>query len=471
MESLSALRRRVTRWACCCLLATGIAGPSAAQQISGIQSVTQRAFVTSVTPVFGPRGFVGGVSVDAQGVVSRSLADPRGDLSGQWKDSLRGISESLTHRTATRFVSLTKIDELVADSVDQGKPLTADVFFLAGLQRIEYVFVDPDHDDIVLAGPAEGWRITDAGDVVGATTGRPLLRLDDLMEALRTAETARTTAITCSIEPTEAGLRRYAQLINSRRLQFNPATVHAIEQAMGPQQILITCVRHDSHFARVMVAADYIMKLLAMGIEPSRVEQLPSYLEMLRRRAPEPQIASPRWWMTVNYEPLLHSPDLRAWQIRGPGLKTRTEDSFLDAQGRRTAARRPNPVAESWADSMTNHFPTLVAEYPVFGQLRNCVDMSVVAALISKRDLLAAADCRLNVLLDESRLRGATLEVPKTVDSQASFVRARRGWIVSVSGGVEIDPWSVVEDVRQLDSLENVQQHSAVRRLDHWWWQ
>jgi hypothetical protein len=471
MDLLPAIRGRVVLVLCCCLVAMCDADPSVAQQISGIQSVTQRAFVTSVTPVFGPRGFVGGVSVDAKGVVSRPSVDVQGDLNGKWKDSLRGITESLTHPAAIRFVSLRKIDEHMAGLVQRGEPLAAEVFFLAGLQRVEYVFVDHEHRDIVLAGPAEGWRIADGGEVVGITTGRPVVRLDDLIDALRTADVSRTSAISCSIEPTAAGLQRYARLLNSRRLQFSPATVRAIEQAMGPQQVLITGVPHDSHYARVMVAADYIMKLLAMGIEPSPVDELPSYLEMLRRRPPEPQIASPRWWMTVDYEPLLHSPDLHAWQIRGPGLKTLTADSFLDAQGRRTAAERPNPVAERWAVSMTENFPRLVAKYPVFGQLRNCVDMSVVAALISKRDLLTAADCPLDFLLDDSRLKGASLEVPKSVDSQASFVRARRGWIVSVSGGVELDPWSVVEDVRQLDTLEEVQERSVIRRIDHWWWE
>ena len=148
-----------------------------------------------------------------------------------------------------------------------------------------------------------------------------------------------------------------------------------------------------------------------------------------------------------------------------------TEPRFLDAHGRRTPADRPNPVAERWAVSMTENFPQLIARYPVFGQLRNCVDMSVVAALISQRDLLNSADCPLPFLMDDSRLRGASLEVPKSVDSQASFVRARRGWIVSVSGGVELDPRSVIEDFQQHDALEQVQERAELRRADHWWWE
>ncbi len=57
--------------------------------------------------------------------------------------------------------------------------------YLAGLQRIDYVFVFPEAHDIVIAGPAEGFAEDGAGRTVGLTTGRPPLRLDDLMVALR----------------------------------------------------------------------------------------------------------------------------------------------------------------------------------------------------------------------------------------------------------------------------------------------
>ena len=39
--------------------------------------------------------------------------------------------------------------------------------FLGGLQRIEYVLVYPDRQDIVLAGPGEGWMVDEMGTVVG----------------------------------------------------------------------------------------------------------------------------------------------------------------------------------------------------------------------------------------------------------------------------------------------------------------
>ena len=45
--------------------------------------------------------------------------------------------------------------------------VTEDMFNLAGLQKIEYVFFYPETGDIVIAGPAEGWTLGSDGAVVG----------------------------------------------------------------------------------------------------------------------------------------------------------------------------------------------------------------------------------------------------------------------------------------------------------------
>ncbi len=340
MNPMPIIRSRVSfTFLLAALLLDGSRG-AIAQGIFSIQSVTGRPFVTGVTPVIGPRGAVGGVSIDTDGVVSRPTQDEIGDLVGKWQAARKPQGKEIATPTPMRMISLKRLDQALSEFVRLGESPPEEMFFLAGLQRIEYVFAFPQDHDLVLAGPAEGWRISAIGEVVGATSGKPVLRLDDLMEALRVGEAARSTGISCSIEPTEVGRQRYARLVTGGNLKFNPATMRAIEQAMGGQQILLTGVETDGHFARVMVAADYMMKLLAMGLEPSPVDDMPDYLQMLRRQRAQPQISSPRWWMTVNYQPLLHSADALAWQIRGQGLKTLTEDGVLDGAASEPRGRK-----------------------------------------------------------------------------------------------------------------------------------
>ena len=152
---------------------------------------------------------------------------------------------------------------------------------LAGLQQIRYVFVYPEQKDIVLVGPAEGWKVDASGNVVGVTTGRPVMLLDDLLVALRTARHAAQGGITCSIDPTPEGLQQSAAYARTLKHDRRSATRSAsIEQALGLQQITFTGVPATSHFARVLVAADYRMKRMAMNFEPSPVRgaaELPAH--------------------------------------------------------------------------------------------------------------------------------------------------------------------------------------------------
>ncbi len=91
---------------------------------------------------------------------------------------------------------------------------------MAGLQRIEYVFVDHENEDIVIAGPAEPWTVRDDGSVVGKVSGGSTMRLADLMVAFQSLESARREGISCSIEPTAEGRRRLQQFL--RRVKLRP---------------------------------------------------------------------------------------------------------------------------------------------------------------------------------------------------------------------------------------------------------
>ena len=79
-------------------------------------------------------------------------------------------------------------------------------------------------------------------------------------------------------------------------------------------------------------------------------------------------------------------------------MRAATEEDFVDADGRREHTGKANPMAKKWADNMTRHYDELAGKEPIFGQLRNCIDLAVVAALIAKEALLVKADCSLPLL-------------------------------------------------------------------------
>ena len=415
---------------------------------------------------------VGGVSIDAAGVLQNAEPDAQKQLAKLRLQALAAVPGDLKQPAELRKISLRRLEQAIGDHLREGKPLADEIRYLAGLQRVQYVFVYPEQNDVVLAGYGEGWTVNAQGFVVGATTGRPVLLLDDLLVALRTARSAARDGITCSIDPTAEGLRDLqAYLSGATALaEQQPPTLETVERKLGMQTITVRGVPADSHFARVLVAADYRMKRLGMNFEPAPVPGLPSYLAMLKGKGGGPQNMLPRWWLATNYDPLLTDADGLAWELRGQGVKGMAEEDFLAADGSRQHSGKASPAVKRWADNLTARYHELAAKRSIFGQLRNCMDLAVVAALVFKENLAEKAGLSLGLLLDEVDLPCEQYAVPKQLPSKASVVESRTNYIASVSGGVAIDGWQTAERKQTSDELAPLHAQARPRDAGRWWW-
>ena len=416
-------------------------------------------------------GAVGGISIDADGIV-RNL-DPRA-VESLAKERRQALATGAADRGAAvklRKVSLAKIVAAVK-AADAGRPLPPDVLFLGGLERITHVFVDTEGHDIILAGPADAMTVDAAGNVVAATSGRPLLQLEDLVVALRAIDAARAGGMKCSIDPTAEGVARLQTLLRTQKtIGPNPdATLVAMQNAMGPQQVTVGGVPGDSRFARVLVAADYRLKRVGMGLEPSGISELPSYLSMV---PPGSSSATtlPRFWLEADYEPISRDPDELAWRINGRRMKCLTENDLFDAKGGRTAKAAPDAIAKKWCDLMTTHYDRLAGKQPVFAELVNCVDLAVVAALLHGRQLAGRAGLDLSPLLDAKTLPFPAYDVPTSVPTVAHGLKKGSRWVVSASGGVIFQPWGFAANTSDSpDIAESRTLALAARPADGWWW-
>lgn len=418
-------------------------------------------------------GAVGGVTIDAQGVINNLEVDEMNRLRGVWQKALKQAPADINEPSELRKVSLRRLEQAIAEHLEGKRPLPDEMRLLGGLQQIRYVFVYPEENDIVLAGFGEGWRVDDRGAVVGLTSGRPVLQLDDLLIALRTADGAARTGISCSIDPTPEGVARMQQYVRSLgSIGNDPSEALAgIEQTLGPQNITVTGVPASSHFAQVLVAADYRMKRLAMHFEPSPVRGMPSFLQMSKGTGN----MMPRWWLAPNYDPLLKDPEGLAWELRGSSVKALTEDAVLAANGQLQATggrgkSSVNPVAQKWADSMTKNYEALSQEMPIFAELSNLMDLAVVAALIAKENLPGKAGFSMPVLMDSRELATAEFAPPRQVDSKATFIKKGSNFVISASGGVQIDSWGIAGRNEESGSLAPVRKQSAPSNPQQWWW-
>ena len=368
--------------------------------------------------------------------------------------------------TDLRFVSLKQLEAEIAAARAAGKPLPDAVRYMAGLQRVRYVLVYPDKQDIVLAGPAEGWKVDSLGSVVGATSNRPVLTLDDLMVALRVAESSNTQRHQLLDRP-DAGRPAAVCSRSPANFSSNPQVAsRQMEEAVGPQTITVTGIPATSHFARVIVAADFRMKRLAMNMEPAPVDGMPSFLTMIKRGGAQNMM--PRFWLAPKYEPLRRDNDGLAWEIRGQARPLPHRAGLPEQRRPETALRQSRP-----------HRPEMGRH--VHRKVRRTGPRRFQLRPTPQRDGPRRRRCtpeRKNDCTEKSGFQAPNLmseqpldeyPAPRSVPSQASFVKAGRNWVVSVSGGVQIFPWQVADRTEVSKDLASTRQaHPAAKS---WYWQ
>jgi hypothetical protein len=466
-------------------------------------------------------GAVGGVYIDPNGMLRQTSALSDGDLRAKLQSGMPGgkPSQDVSAGSPLRKVSLRRLEQAVAALHEAGEPLPADVRFLAGLNAIKYVLIYPESGDIVLAGPAGGWQQLPSGDVVGRRSNRPVLQLDDLIAALRYAfaDHAVDGFMGCSIEPTEQGIkaheafvRRLGSMNGSQILQV----VQGMEQAMGPQSILVYGVAPESRFALQMVAADYRLKRLALALDPSPSKKVPSYLDLAEKSVTGGPQRQHRWWFVGHYDAIRHTADRLAFEFEGSGLKVDTAPSQLGLgqlgpgqpgagqalPGSGRNASKPPPVpkatkaAKLFAELATKNLPELAEKIPVFAELENLVGLAVAATLIRRQADAQQDAVAVDAIPDDGSAvqsdRGwrpahfldakvcpiDSFEAPRQTPSLANvrFVKDQF-WMFSVSGGVEIDPESLAAEERLKLAEGTKLNETRVRdtppaEVAQWWW-
>src|SRR4051812_6636450 len=100
-----------------------IFGDHAVAQAQGsISEVSQRPFVVGVIPVVG-NGGVGGVAIDANGVMAKAEERDVVALRDARRDAISALAGDVSKRSALRKISLCRLDTVLARHVSENKPL------------------------------------------------------------------------------------------------------------------------------------------------------------------------------------------------------------------------------------------------------------------------------------------------------------------------------------------------------------
>ena len=120
---------------------------------------------------------------------------------------------------------------------------------------------------------------------------------------------------------------------------------------------------------------------------------------------------------------------------------------------------------------MTERFEELSQAEPAFRELRNVMDLSVVAAIIKREQLNDKVGLEIPAILG---LTDAALTpsraVAKVIPTQCSFVRIANSWLVSASGGIQLDSWGVAANTETIVAVAEVAQTVMNKSSDNWWW-
>ena len=420
-----------------------------------------------------------GVVIDAQGVLhTKGYADPGGQLMRERINSARAtLDPKLMAFSKLRKVSLNRLEQVILDH--QGV-LTDEMRYMAGLLRVRYVFYYPDSKDIVLAGPAEGWVADPSGRIVGINSRRPIVQLQDMVVALRAFPYAgdAPTTIGCSIDPTQEGLAALQRFNRGVRLNGPPSNdeirtiAEGVRTSLGNQVITVQGVSPKSHFAQVMVEADYRMKLIGIGIETPPVRMI-SYVAKAK---PSESNGLRRWYFVPDYQCVRESEDQLAMELVGDGVKLVGEDEAVLSGGqRRAAAGHGSKASQAFVNSFTKKYPELAERSPVYAELRNLIDLAIAAAFIREQGYCGKAGWKMEFFGSEKAFPVETYDLPKTVESAVNVI-ARAGAVsFPVGGGVTIQATEALEPNRVLgDEKGKVSKLHAELKPNlpkgQWWW-
>jgi hypothetical protein len=378
-----------------------------------------------------------GVYMDTEGNVKVRETDMTQDLAAM-RVRARASADA-AKKEKLSYISLPKLFARVRSLRESGKPIPDDLMYLGGLTQIRFVFAYPDKNDLIIAGPAEPWALDkDRLYAFGRRSGHPVMQLDDLIMAFRTSRQGRGQVFGCAIDPAPDSVKIAEKIVGEMARSGERERLAALQAALGPQKVRIFGTQDDTRLAFMCVGADYELKRFGMGLHRSPVMNLGNAVDNSRT-------AANKFWFEPSYEPLLTSADGLSFGIRGQRLKVNAGGFDFDPRG-------ATPRATAWAKQFTQNIPTLCAAVPLFAELQNVADESLLANLVRHDALDRRVGWDMSFVFDEAACPVARLAVPRTCDT---LVNAVSGSIACGGVMLEIGPL-VIEQSREPDQKDTL---------------
>lgn len=425
--------------------------------------------------------FINGVKVSPQGILGRlTKEEETGALAAIGVQARQAqLSDELAQSATVRFISLRGVERELAECQRDGRPLPESMLRMGGLVRAQYVVISPDDHDVLIGGPAEPWEYNKQGFVIGRDSQRPTLNLDDFVTVFRAFATGHSD-FGCTINTRDEGVKamqEYAQASLARGpLSAGGGVknfVNQLQRKLGMQDIVVWGVPADSRVARVLVEADYRMKLI--GIDKLDAgKEIPSYFALLsaKEQANPPPMEALRWWLTMKYDSVPHSADRTVFEIRGSSVLCQSENQLLTADGQHLPTGKSESTNRRFAENFTKHYDLLAKRDLVFADTRNIFDLALIAALLHNEGVSGKIGWDFGAFQPDGNYHAAKYPAPKEVESVVNHkVYNNRDIVVQVAGGVRADLSAVLKNDELLPTEPGLKQVGDTHRIaDRWFW-
>jgi hypothetical protein len=326
-----------------------------------------------------------------------------------------------------RAVSLRVLQSKLAPGAPEGG--TPDELpFLCGLTVISGYVIDNDSNDMILFGRVDPQR--------------PQLHVEDLAVALRNAwfKYAKQQGHTiyyadpgCSIDPDPAVIQ---ELRNAAKTILQGEVEESALKNWGdvcghPQTVRTMGIPATTHFAKVMVDADYFMKRLVDGSEFLGLEGLTSLVDMTMTQAKGEILQSGktsipiesmnRFWFYPGRNQ--YAEDAGIVEIEKCPVVLLTELEHL-AKDKITGTGRVNPLAQSFTESFSTCYNQIAEKRPLYYELEGLFRTVALAKIAKFKNTGIDLQC----LLDQLPLMQT--DVPITLPGLSNVKQFEHRWDV-----------------------------------------
>lgn len=293
-----------------------------------------------------------------------------------------------------------------SDPAQRGSAKTGsadDEYLAISLLMLKSHLQDPQAARLYGATRLYGFVLTDNGgerDCILLTDdkpGRPGLRLDDFSVAWRNVTESPQTRPACTINPrpeTIASLASLAQTIQSAQgnTTVEPQLKEWERLTTSPQDVIVYGVDPDTHFAQVMVEADYFMKSICNGA--ATIDGITGLSKIVAQKARKEiegtnrlSMTGPmynRFWFNPDRVSLFRTNENGTVILVNCPVVLLTEEEAATPTGDLGGKSRPHPDAKKFADDFTKRYKNTAKTTPIYRELENLYRFVAVADILDQ---------------------------------------------------------------------------------------